>query len=355
PLETSENIMDCIPLPDLVALGKTCKQSRIDVTKYKERVFSIQHAYRNFFSVEEIAEFQMLQQSIGLLVSGSIALEFFNREAYDGDLDAFCNVQHCKVAGEWLMSHGYLYQCKEGQAVEFIDSFAETSITSTTIDADPEEYRSNTVAAVWDFVRSSSKIQLIATCDAPLECIFSFHSTCVMNVLTHRAAYCLFSKLTLEDKTTMLIDTQPPLTQREMYPIQKYKNRGFSIMHRPTFRLICDPSSSISVLTPRYIGDKHCYRIPFRRPYAGTDAVDFLELNSWTMAYVTNYNTINITVLDIPGAVVNCVFGPQNLAQVRTQLSSIKTLIRSGVLRYEKASRIRYKHMLILSLGLMLL
>lgn len=53
--------MDCIPLPDLVALGKTCKQSRIDVTKYKERVFSIQHAYRNFFNVEEIAEFQKLQ------------------------------------------------------------------------------------------------------------------------------------------------------------------------------------------------------------------------------------------------------------------------------------------------------
>ncbi|KAJ3872441.1 hypothetical protein F5051DRAFT_339345, partial [Lentinula edodes] len=341
PLETSETIMDCIPLPDLVALGRTCKQSRIDVTKYKERVFSIQHAYRNFFNVEEIAEFQKLQQSIGLLVSGSIALEFFNREAYDGDLDAFCNVLYCKVAGEWLMSHGYLYQRKEGQAVEFIDSFSETPITSTTIDADTEEYRFSTVTAVWDFVKNSSKIQLIATCGAPLECIFSFHSTCVMNVFTHRAAYCLFSKLTLEDKTTMLIDTQPPLTEREMYPIQKYKNRGFTIMHRPTFRLICDPSSSISVLTPRYIGDKHCYRIPFRQLYAGAPAVDFLELNSWTMAYVTNYNTINITVLDIPGAVVNCVFGPQNLAQVRTQLSSIKTLIRSGALRYEKASRIK--------------
>lgn len=117
------------------------------------------------------------QQSIGLLVSGSIALEFFNREAYDGDLDAFCNVLYCKVAGEWLMSHGYLYQRKEGQAVEFIDSFSETPITSTTIDADTEEYRFSTVTAVWDFVKNSSKIQLIATCGAPLECIFSFHSS----------------------------------------------------------------------------------------------------------------------------------------------------------------------------------
>ncbi|KAJ3909340.1 hypothetical protein F5879DRAFT_791762 [Lentinula edodes] len=342
PLETSEAIMDCLPVSDLLTLSKSCKQTRTDVTKYKERVFSIEHAYRNFFNIEEIAQFQKLQSAIGLLVSGSIVLEFFNRERYNGDLDAFCNIRYCAIAGEWLTSHGYSFQPKQNQPLNFNDSFSQISNNNqtrlTTTDEDLENYNSNTVAGVWDFIRNSSKIQLIATCGAPLECIFSFHSTCVMNVFTHRAAYCFFSKFTLEDKVTMLIDLQAPLTEREMYPIRKYEDRGFTIMHRPTFRLICDPSSSLSVLTARYIGDKHCCRVPFHQYDNDTPDIDFLELNSWAMAYTPNYNTIHITVLDIPGAVVDCVFGPKNFAQIRTQLTAIESLIKTGALRYEQIS-----------------
>ncbi|KAH7879664.1 uncharacterized protein C8R40DRAFT_1029990, partial [Lentinula edodes] len=235
PLETSEAIMDCLPVSDLLTLSKSCKQTRIDVTNYKKRVFSIKHAYRNFFNMEEIAQFQKLQSSIGLLVSGSIVLEFFNRESYNGDLDAFCNIRYCTIAGEWLISRGYSFQPKENQPLDFNDSFTQISSNNqtrlTTTDEDSENYNFNTVAGVWDFMRNTSKIQLIATCGAPLECIFCFHSTCVMNVFTHQAAYCFFSKLTLEDKTTMLIDLQAPLTERQMYPIRKYEHRGFSIMH----------------------------------------------------------------------------------------------------------------------------
>ncbi|KAH7869392.1 uncharacterized protein C8R40DRAFT_1024903, partial [Lentinula edodes] len=226
PLETSEAIMDRLPVSDLLTLSRSCKQTRIDVTNYKERVFSIQHAYRNFFNTEEIAQFQKLQNATGLLVSGSIVLQFFNRETYNGDLDAFCNIRYCAIAGEWLISHGYSFQSKEGQPLDFNDSFSQISNNNQT-----QDYNFNTVAGVWNFMRNTSKIQLIATCGAPLECIFTFHSTCVMNVFTHRAAYCLFSKLTLEDKVTMLIDLQAPLTERQMYPIRKYEDRGFSIMH----------------------------------------------------------------------------------------------------------------------------
>ncbi|KAJ3909334.1 hypothetical protein F5879DRAFT_791735, partial [Lentinula edodes] len=339
PLETSEAILDLLPLPDLLSFGKTCKQTRVDVRKYRERVFSIQHAYRNFFNIEEIGEFQNLQSSIGLLVSGSTVLEFFNREIYKGDLDTFCNIQHCKVAGNWLISHAYSYRPKQDQAIDFDSSFSETYNKETASqiaqDADTDEYQFNTVVGIWNFMRGSSKIQLVATRGAPLKCIFSFHSTCVMNVFTHRAAYCLFSKLTLEEKTTMLIDIQAPLNAREMYPIQKYKNRGFKIMHNPDFRLICDPSSSLSAVVPRYIGDRHCCRVPFHRYSTTTSDIDFLEVNSWVMGYTTRFNTIKVSVLSILGIAVDCVFAPQNLTEMRKQLAAIHNLIRIGAVRYE--------------------
>ncbi|KAH7879659.1 uncharacterized protein C8R40DRAFT_1165909 [Lentinula edodes] len=322
PLETSEAILDLLPLPDLLSFGKTCKQTRMDVRKYKER------------------------SSVGLLVSGSTVLEFFNREIYNGDLDTFCNIQHCKIAGDWLISHGYSYRPKEGQAIDFDSSFSETynkeTASETPEDADTDEYKFNTVVNIWNFMRSSSKIQLIATGGAPLESIFSFHSTnqssaCVMNVFTHRAAYCLFSKLTLEEKTTMLIDIQAPLNAREMYPIQKYKNRGFNVIHYPDFRLVCDPSSSLSALVPRYVGDRHCCRVPFHQCSTTTSDIDFLEVNSWVMGYTTRFNTIKVSVLSISGIAVDCVFAPQNLAQIRTQLAAIRDLIRIGAVRSELA------------------
>ncbi|KAJ3904923.1 hypothetical protein F5879DRAFT_921856 [Lentinula edodes] len=339
PAETSEAIMDCLPVSDLLALSKSCKQTRLDVEKYKQRVFSIQHAYRNFFNVEEVAQFQRLQNLTGLLVSGSIVLEFFNRESYNGDLDAFCNIRYCAVAGQWLISHGYLFQAKDGQPSEFVECLSESynnnQIRVVASDEDLEDYSFNTVVGVWNFMRKSSRIQVIGTCGPPLQCIFSFHSTCVMNVFTHHAAYCFFAKLTLEDKITMLVNLQAPLTAREMYPIRKYENRGFSIMHRPSFRLICDPYSSLSVLTPRYVGDKHCCRVPFHQYDSDAPHIDFLELNSWAMGYTTNHNTVHVAVFDIPGAVVNCVFHPHVLAQVRAQLVAIENFIITGVLRYD--------------------
>ncbi|KAJ3902999.1 hypothetical protein F5879DRAFT_804414 [Lentinula edodes] len=331
--------MDLLTLPDLISFGRTCKQTRIDVRKYSKRVFSIEHAYRKYFNIEEIGQFQNLQSSIGLLVSGSTVLEFFNRENYNGDLDTFCNIRHCKVAGDWLTSNGYSYQPKEGQAIDFDNSFSETysneTTTQTEQDADTDEYQFNTVVNIWNFARNSSKIQLIGTRGAPLETIFSFHSTCVMNVFTHRAAYCLFSKLTLEEKTTMLIDLQAPLNAREMYPVHKYKNRGFNILHNPTFRLVCDPSSSVSALVPRYIGDKHCCRVPFHQYSIITSDVDFLGVNSWIMCYTSRFNTIKTSVLNISGAVVDYVFAPQNFTQIRSQLVAINNLITTGALRYE--------------------
>ncbi|KAJ3920927.1 hypothetical protein F5877DRAFT_65348 [Lentinula edodes] len=319
PLETSEAILDLLPLPDLLSFGKTCKQTRVDVRKYRERVFSIQHAYRNFFNIEEIGEFQNLQSSIGLLVSGSTVLEFFNREIYKGDLDTFCNIQHCKVAGNWLISHAYSYRPKQDQAIDFDSSFSETYNKETASqiaqDADTDEYQFNTVIRI-----QANEL-----------------SACVMNVFTHRAAYCLFSKLTLEEKTTMLIDIQAPLNAREMYPIQKYKNRGFKIMHNPDFRLICDPSSSLSAVVPRYIGDRHCCRVPFHRYSTTTSDIDFLEVNSWVMGYTTRFNTIKVSVLSILGIAVDCVFAPQNLTEMRKQLAAIHNLIRIGAVRSEIA------------------
>lgn len=157
---------------------------------------------------------------------------------------------------------------------------------------------------------------------------------CVMNIFTHRAAYCLFPKLTLEDKTTLLIDLQAPLNMRDMCPIRKYQDRGFSVVHRPTFEEACDPSSSISFLALRYVGDAHCCRIPFHDLGGNLSSVDIIESNSWDMAYTRKHNTIDFCSLSVPGAIVDYVIGPHNIALVRAQMSAVSTILDNGVLQY---------------------
>ncbi|KAH7873117.1 uncharacterized protein C8R40DRAFT_1050423, partial [Lentinula edodes] len=329
PLETCDSILDCLPPRDLLALALCSKTTRMNVTTYKERVFSIQHAYRKFFTIDEIAGFQKLQNSTALLVSGSTALQFFNRDNYNGDLDSYCHFRLCKPVAEWLIGRGYLFEPIGKQTSEFDQTFSEISD-----DADIQDYTFDTIAAVWNFIRGSSKIQLIGTRGSPLETIFSFHSTCVMNIFTHRAAYCLFQKLTLEDKAAMLIDLQAPLNFHDMCPIRKYENRGFDIIHRPTFQQACDPSSSISFLALRYIGDSHCCRIPFHDMDGDLSAVDTIESNSWDMAYTRKFNTIDFCSLNVPGAVVDYVVGPHNIALARAQIRAINTVLQGGILQY---------------------
>lgn len=132
----------------------------------------------------------------------------------------------------------------------------------------------------------------------------------------------------------MLIDLQAPLNFHDMCPIRKYENRGFDIVHRPTFQQACDPSSSISFLALRYIGDSHCCRVPFRDMNGDLSGIDTIESNSWDMAYTRKFNTIDFCSLKVPGAIVDYVVGPHNIALARAQMRAINTVLQGGILQY---------------------
>ncbi|KAJ3859084.1 hypothetical protein EV359DRAFT_51361, partial [Lentinula novae-zelandiae] len=157
----------------------------------------------------------------GLLVSGSTALSFFNHCSYGGDLDTYCQFETSPMVGEWYLSHGFAFvpsfgQCNNYSAdVERVRTLRQDTpqAVALLVDSDIQEYKLNNIAVVWNFRRRSLTTQLIATIGAPLETILSFHSTCIMNIFTHRSAYCLFPQLTLKEKKTLLINIQLPLTK----------------------------------------------------------------------------------------------------------------------------------------------
>lgn len=153
-----------------------------------------------------------------------------------------------------------------------------------------------------------------------------------MNILTHDAAYCLFPKLTLEHRASLLIDLTLPMTEVQAAAVNKYSERGFEMMpSAPTF-WTCDPNSALTFLRPRFIGDRHCYKINFERLTEGTAQGSFIEANSWGMAYLRRFNSVTFTDVDIVSSIPYIAF-TGDIIDIGRHLHAMDGLIGEQILR----------------------
>ncbi|KAJ3916317.1 hypothetical protein F5877DRAFT_46870, partial [Lentinula edodes] len=341
PLELLDNIRDNLTPVGLDSLSRISRGFRKATRVYKDRVFSVKTAYRGVFEDNtEIGEFQDLQGRCGLLVSGSTALGFFNHCSYAGDLDTYCQFEASFMAGEWFISHGFTFVPTFGQANDYnVDIGRVRKLRRDTpqavalqVDSDIREYKLNNIAVVWNFKRRSLRVQLIATIGAPLETILSFHSTCVMNIFTHRSAYCLFPHLTLEEKKTLLINIQLPLTEVQANALSKYERRGFKIVHQPPLCSVVNETSALTFLRPRFVGDSHCYKVPFEYVGKGEVRPDFVEANSWGIIYLRKFNTIYFGSVNLPDPLPSYIAFRDDLATINRHLRSMDQHIADGLI-----------------------
>ncbi|KAJ3766842.1 hypothetical protein FB446DRAFT_756949, partial [Lentinula raphanica] len=202
------------------------------------------------------------------------------------DLDTYCLLRNADDVGNWLLSNKYEYRPRRNQLAPFTDDFnkiLETNGTSVAANLESEQYPSRTFAAVWNFVREERTVQVIAVKVSVIEAILAFHSTCVMNVITHRAAYCLFAKATLVDHISF--DFNGRLNDLHYAPIfQKWTNRGFTISHCPDLKDLVSSSSGFTVGHQRWVGDKACLKVELD-DHVKFPQLDTIEANSWHILY----------------------------------------------------------------------
>ncbi|KAJ6510888.1 hypothetical protein C8R45DRAFT_921591 [Mycena sanguinolenta] len=111
-----------------------------------------------------------LQRQTETIISGSTALQFFNRLTWsNSDLDS-------KDASAQLLNDG------------------------------PKDYHGRGIADVLDFYNESKKIQVIIVVTvSPTEVIAGFHSTCVMNVIAYDKVYALYPWSTFVEKEALTV------------------------------------------------------------------------------------------------------------------------------------------------------
>ncbi|KAI0341020.1 hypothetical protein BDW22DRAFT_1296455, partial [Trametopsis cervina] len=215
----------------------TCRCLATVIQRYMQVACNIDRSLMAFF--DDVHGFRRLQYETGMLISGSFALQFMGRLKYDGtDLDLYLPMHGRMNVAIWLSAHGYNFCPTVHQPQDFLTALN----TEDLMGDDDVDYPSTGIYTILTFKRNDSKdiltrkVQIIVAWRTPMEVILGFHSTCVMNFITHTTAYSLYPRATFEDtKSLVLLDT--PL---QSHALQKYQERGWTLvrqLHFPDFDL----------------------------------------------------------------------------------------------------------------------
>ncbi|EIW61531.1 uncharacterized protein TRAVEDRAFT_27113 [Trametes versicolor FP-101664 SS1] len=225
-----------------------------------------------------------MQARTGTLVSGSSALQFFDRTLYpESDLDLYVHARHRREVGRWLVEEGYAFAPTEHQDPRF-----EVEVVHGMTTREDGIYSMPGVAAILTFTKPAPrlgaqrvvaeeseeelevqleereprplKVQIIVAKNTPMEAILAFHSTCVMNVISYEKAYCLFPRATLEKRLSLLSSSCRGRSKRRSAGLEKYARRGFRMLATlPPDELEPDPASALTAAASAPFPDALAY------------------------------------------------------------------------------------------------
>lgn len=163
-----------------------------EVTEYMKSTFNANRIVSRFFSDPDA--FRSVQYITGTLISGSAALQFFDRSYYTGsDLDIYVHLRWTKGMGGWILDRGYRFAPGKGQVANFHEAASDPKFLNNKAC-----YIMRGVAGVFNFLKESPsgeelKVQMIVAARSPMEIILNFHSS---ELCMHRYAFLIKSFVT---------------------------------------------------------------------------------------------------------------------------------------------------------------
>ncbi|THH12657.1 hypothetical protein EW146_g7487 [Bondarzewia mesenterica] len=223
----------------IIRFSWTCTDALTAVHSYYRRAYNINRHLSHFFRDPEA--FRVLQARTNTLISGSNALQFIDRTFYpESDLDIYVPLRHSHEVADWLLGVGYVFRPHATQSEDLAAAIRHMQVADAALEGGfASGYRMRGVVGVCDFLKRRDeesavdaqplKIQVIVAARTPAEVVINFHSTCVMNVISHDTAYSFYPHATFESRLSLVCPTEGPAQEGAL---QKYTERGW--------RLICE-------------------------------------------------------------------------------------------------------------------
>ncbi|KAH9896704.1 hypothetical protein C8Q73DRAFT_664434 [Cubamyces lactineus] len=238
----------CTP-QTLVLFSRTSRTARSAVQDYMGRAFNVNKRLSRYFS--DPLAFRSLQARTATVISGSFALQFFDRMFYpELDLDLYVHSNDLVLdVGLYLQSEGYVYQPDswdlENWPSEIHRLCGRLQENDVEIDNDTNPYALRYTRAVYTFIRGPAD-------DAQDE-------TCVMNVIAYNAAYSLFPLPTLEYYESLVLNASNVSGRKAL---EKYSRRGWrTIANSPPLVPFLE-THGFHFDTPRWVCDGRTWTIP---------------------------------------------------------------------------------------------
>ncbi|TFK62991.1 hypothetical protein BDN72DRAFT_776427, partial [Pluteus cervinus] len=263
---------------DLIRMFSVDRQFHAVAREYMKRHFKVDRILKPFFLSNEADRFRHLQEDLGVVISGSAALQFFGRvEFAHSDLDLYVQKLSAPRLEEWLEEIGYTKKC----------TIARTNNEREDIAKNPYlMYVDQSIASVTTLERNDAIVQIIAVRSTVVETILNFGLTCVMNVITHREAISFYPDATFERREALVSHNE--LTPRSRVLFEKYRERGWTVLEYLSTAQRWDRKSDFycasNATRTRCIGDKWCWVIRLPSQGFGT-GLDLKYINTWALKY----------------------------------------------------------------------
>lgn len=191
--------------------SRTCKDAYHTISSYIRRKHKLETVLGKYFTDDQILHFRHLQAATGMVISGSTALQFFQRVLYpESDLDLYVEHRYRRPIALWLASIGYRYVPAPTKVTsEHLDPDHDVESISATQSTLEEALAANVIqltenaidfnqrppiffygsgggyldaTSILNFERRDEfyhhrKIQVISSPRSPVELIINFHSS----------------------------------------------------------------------------------------------------------------------------------------------------------------------------------
>ncbi|TRM56538.1 hypothetical protein BD626DRAFT_413700, partial [Schizophyllum amplum] len=287
PPTCDDAVLSCLNARDIAQYAMASRETHRRVKSYYRRAFYLPRALGCFFdNDQDIEEFRDIQRQTGMVISGSFALRFMGRLSFEpGDLDVYVKHTSAFVAGEFLTRAGYEYRPRRGQPSDFDDALAlyQTSMEDRN---DTGQYAATAIVGAYNFVNTRDEnviVQIITARTSPVDVILGFHSTAVMNLITHSSAISLYPRETFLNKRSLRIarNSTRPSAQAALV---KYKNRGFDILEDLDVADASDCEQEFGA-SYRYIGDDFTWEISLCCDRRWVDRTQSVMWQSWRLIF----------------------------------------------------------------------
>ena len=199
-----DEIFSCLTPLALVRMASSSRAIRSATEDFARRAYNINKKLKRYFNDPQ--SFRSLMARTDMVISGSFALQFFDRSFYpesDLDLYAYPNEKLHEI-GSHLLKEGYTFKPVGEQIPDLSLEVEYTLLCGPRPHVEendinmPDVYDDavNTIKGVLNFERpfegtdgDARKVQVIVACESPIELILNFHSS--KPSARHRRERCL--------------------------------------------------------------------------------------------------------------------------------------------------------------------